>query len=308
MQNSNSQSVPPQSNPPTQPQAMPAFAPLGTQSTQPQKPAEDIWALPHDNTPAQSMPQTPAWQAPQPVASQPQPAAPHEPMDLFAHDSLQKPQSPLSAFDVPQGSPLPQSVTQNTGSFPQYSAPQFPAQPVSQPGMPVFAAEPVQHMAQPQPMAAVAPAQHPVEPASAVMPVQQPQPAQLFSQTPPAIDTGMHAQPTPTQTVQQSILSEVEQEELFGRERLSTWQKVLIVAVALITLAIVAGAGYWVYTTVTSPVAPDTNTNTSVDTDHDGLTDAQERVYGTDPHNPDTDGDGYKDGEEVKNGYSPLSK
>jgi outer membrane protein OmpA-like peptidoglycan-associated protein len=36
-----------------------------------------------------------------------------------------------------------------------------------------------------------------------------------------------------------------------------------------------------------------------LDDDHDGLTNEQEKVYGTDPKNPDTDGDGLKDGEEI---------
>ncbi len=36
------------------------------------------------------------------------------------------------------------------------------------------------------------------------------------------------------------------------------------------------------------------------DDDNDGLTNAEERRYGTDPHNPDTDGDGLSDGLEVK--------
>ncbi len=36
------------------------------------------------------------------------------------------------------------------------------------------------------------------------------------------------------------------------------------------------------------------------DDDNDGLTNAQERRLGTDPHNPDTDNDGLKDGEEVR--------
>ncbi len=39
----------------------------------------------------------------------------------------------------------------------------------------------------------------------------------------------------------------------------------------------------------------------NLDSDGDGLTDADERnIYHTDPHNPDTDGDGLTDGEEVK--------
>lgn len=43
-----------------------------------------------------------------------------------------------------------------------------------------------------------------------------------------------------------------------------------------------------------------------LDTDNDGLTDEQEEIYGTDRINPDTDGDGYLDGEEVENGFNPL--
>ena len=42
------------------------------------------------------------------------------------------------------------------------------------------------------------------------------------------------------------------------------------------------------------------------DTDQDGLIDAWETILGTDLNNPDSDGDGYKDGEEVAQGYSPL--
>lgn len=43
------------------------------------------------------------------------------------------------------------------------------------------------------------------------------------------------------------------------------------------------------------------------DTDNDGLTDwAEIRIYKTDPLNADTDGDGYKDGQEVVNGYDPA--
>ncbi len=43
-----------------------------------------------------------------------------------------------------------------------------------------------------------------------------------------------------------------------------------------------------------------------VDSDHDGLSDELEPKLGTDLANPDTDGDGYQDGLEVKNGFSPL--
>lgn len=41
------------------------------------------------------------------------------------------------------------------------------------------------------------------------------------------------------------------------------------------------------------------------DTDSDGLTDDQENYFGTDINKPDTDGDGFKDGDEVENGYNP---
>lgn len=42
------------------------------------------------------------------------------------------------------------------------------------------------------------------------------------------------------------------------------------------------------------------------DTDLDGLHDFIEDSYGTDKNKKDTDGDGYNDGDEVKNGYNPL--
>lgn len=45
-----------------------------------------------------------------------------------------------------------------------------------------------------------------------------------------------------------------------------------------------------------------------LDSDNDGLSDEQEiDIYRTDPNKADTDGDGYADGAEVKNGYSPLN-
>ncbi len=53
----------------------------------------------------------------------------------------------------------------------------------------------------------------------------------------------------------------------------------------------------------TSPVIG----NINLDSDHDGLTDAEELKYGTDPHNNDTDGDGHLDGEEILHGYDPLN-
>ncbi len=55
---------------------------------------------------------------------------------------------------------------------------------------------------------------------------------------------------------------------------------------------------------IVSPVK--TDYGDSNDWDHDGLTNAEEALLGTDPYNPDTDGDGYLDGEEVASGHNPL--
>lgn len=44
------------------------------------------------------------------------------------------------------------------------------------------------------------------------------------------------------------------------------------------------------------------------DRDNDGLTDQQEMGYRTDLDSSDTDGDGFSDGDEVLNGFSPLLK
>lgn len=52
---------------------------------------------------------------------------------------------------------------------------------------------------------------------------------------------------------------------------------------------------------------PTTSVSTNDDPDRDGLTNSQEREYGTDPNDPDTDNDGLKDGEEVLTyGTSPV--
>jgi len=48
------------------------------------------------------------------------------------------------------------------------------------------------------------------------------------------------------------------------------------------------------------------NQDILIDSDGDGLSDEEEKIYGADPFNPDTDGDGYLDGVEVANGYNPL--
>jgi len=49
-----------------------------------------------------------------------------------------------------------------------------------------------------------------------------------------------------------------------------------------------------------------TTNNVFLDSDQDGLTDAEEKTYGTDPRKADTDGDSYSDGAEIKSGYDPT--
>lgn len=49
------------------------------------------------------------------------------------------------------------------------------------------------------------------------------------------------------------------------------------------------------------------NYSFSTDTDLDGLSDAMEIIYGSDPLRNDTDGDGFLDGQEVTAGYDPLA-
>ncbi len=44
-----------------------------------------------------------------------------------------------------------------------------------------------------------------------------------------------------------------------------------------------------------------------LDSDKDGLIDAQEIQFKTNPNLPDTDGDGFVDGLEIANGFDPLS-
>lgn len=108
------------------------------------------------------------------------------------------------------------------------------------------------------------------------------------------------------------------------------WMWILIIVLILL----VAGAvGYVLYTkfqpqpvpektqttqtlptttaaTTTTPTTPKETTPTvpvpSKDSDSDGLTDIEERMYGTDYRNPDSDGDTYLDGNEVYHKYDPM--
>lgn len=59
-------------------------------------------------------------------------------------------------------------------------------------------------------------------------------------------------------------------------------------------------------TTSSLPRVKEIDLDQTTDSDRDGLSDLREKAIGTDPHNPDTDGDGHLDGAEVINGFNPL--
>jgi hypothetical protein len=87
-------------------------------------------------------------------------------------------------------------------------------------------------------------------------------------------------------------------------------KKTFLIAIAA---ALVAGGIYVAYKANTFKRSSATTTTqaivesvTNSKGDNDGLKDWEEALWGTDPHNPDTDGDGTPDGEEVKEGRNPL--
>lgn len=62
----------------------------------------------------------------------------------------------------------------------------------------------------------------------------------------------------------------------------------------------------WLATIIIAAFSLANNPDKNRDTDNDGLTDYQEKdIYQTFHDNPNSDGDGYDDGTEVANGYSP---
>ncbi|MBU0671344.1 thrombospondin type 3 repeat-containing protein [Patescibacteria group bacterium] len=163
-----------------------------------------------------------------------------------------------------------------------------------------------------------------------MQPEQPPQPApnapaseeemDIFSDQP--ANNQIPAAPQAPDSMQQTILTPKEQEELFKREKLSTIQKVILVIIALVVIAGLVGGGIWLYLTLVSNdtnegaatevnenvVPVEVDTTVKADADGDGLNVEEEIKYGSDPEKADTDGDGYTDGEEVKNGYNPAGE
>ena len=76
-------------------------------------------------------------------------------------------------------------------------------------------------------------------------------------------------------------------------------KKTKIIAIFAVSFVVFA-------TTLFALAQSQTNNSLFLDSDQDGLTDQQEKLIGTDPHNPDTDNDGYFDGEEAKSCYNPM--
>jgi len=72
----------------------------------------------------------------------------------------------------------------------------------------------------------------------------------------------------------------------------------------LIVLSLLTITSFAFY--VTAQEQSTTDKNIFLDSDQDGLSDAEEKTYGTDPNKADTDGDGYSDGAEINAGYDPL--
>lgn len=206
------------------------------------------------------------------------------------------PQQPAQGMQ-PQAQPMQNGMNPAPAQPAQQPMQGVPAQSGQAQGMPQYAQQ--QPMQSPQSPMGMAGAQ--TQPGMTQAPMQaaaQPEPAQQ--------------QPSQQQSFQQFALTQQEQEELMGVEKLSGWQKIAITAVVVIGLAAFIGGGIWLYFAATggtaTPEQPANLNTATLDTDGDGITDQTEREVGLDPVNPDTDGDGFLDGEEVENGYNPLGE
>ena len=94
-------------------------------------------------------------------------------------------------------------------------------------------------------------------------------------------------------------------------------KNILVIAGVILVVLVLVIAAYFMFRApnaqpdntpgqvdTTSPSQSEEPTNQPVsphdlDSDGDGLTDAEEQAWGTDPFNPDTDGDGLSDGKEA---------
>ncbi|MDA1168763.1 MAG: hypothetical protein O3A36_00300 [bacterium] len=84
---------------------------------------------------------------------------------------------------------------------------------------------------------------------------------------------------------------------------------ILIILILGVLGGIVALSIFWLQTPTEDIVTTPTIipiTDPTADSDNDGLSNADERVWGTDPADEDTDKDGYIDGVEVQKGHNPT--
>lgn len=102
--------------------------------------------------------------------------------------------------------------------------------------------------------------------------------------------------------------------DISGPQRVSgKWplrKKFAMLGIAVVLIAAV-GAGFWYWNQKSQSVAGDKSENLAQtdpkgDPDKDGLTNEQEAYYGTDANDPDSDNDGYSDGQEVASSHNPL--
>ncbi|PIP26962.1 MAG: hypothetical protein COX30_04570 [Candidatus Moranbacteria bacterium CG23_combo_of_CG06-09_8_20_14_all_39_10] len=80
--------------------------------------------------------------------------------------------------------------------------------------------------------------------------------------------------------------------------------KIKTIQLPFLVLSFLVIASFSFY--VTAQENATTTNNIFLDSDQDGLSDEEEKLYGTDLRNSDTDGDSYSDGAEIKSGYDPL--
>lgn len=86
--------------------------------------------------------------------------------------------------------------------------------------------------------------------------------------------------------------------------------------VVFILVPLISLGGFLLFSTLRSTHAPEIKPiamqerspkdDLSVDSDQDGLKDWEEQIYGTNSHNPNTDGDEIKDGDEIAQNRDPL--
>jgi cell division protein FtsL len=114
------------------------------------------------------------------------------------------------------------------------------------------------------------------------------------------------------------ITLDKEGEPMIYNSRKNSKKKILTLILAVIIL-VVAGYAYFTYFNKEDEEPEFVEIKTEVlekkkveidknlDSDQDKLPDYLEKILKTAIDNPDTDGDGYNDFEEIKNGYSPLN-